>query len=76
MQGIFSQSGKILGFGLNVNNGSLLCPSNNCEFTIENGMLNHDFKGYSLEGKLNVIEKGNKNSTWYEIEANLKEPWD
>jgi hypothetical protein len=46
------------------------------KYIYENGILNHDFEGYTLEGKLNVIEKGNKNSTWYEIEANLKEPWD
>lgn len=75
MQGIFSNTGKLIGFGLNVNNGSVLCPSNNCEFTIENGLLKHRNEGdYDLEGKLRVREQGNENFTigLYNVKTDLR----
>jgi hypothetical protein len=64
---------ELTGFGFNVNNGSLLCLTNNCEFTFNDGILHEtDDGGYVLEGSLNVAEKiDNKSSKSFDVNADL-----
>jgi hypothetical protein len=58
MKALFSRAGQLYGFGLNVNNGSLLCPTNGCEFRFDEGTLRQgDDNEYILEGNLHVKEK-------------------
>lgn len=46
-------------FRFSVSDGSEICPSNNCEYRVEDGhFYNHGSLGYSLTGKLKVTMPG------------------
>jgi hypothetical protein len=57
-------------FRLAVSDGSEICPSNNCEYRVEDGTLyNFGDLGYSIGGKLKVTipEDGSSKSTLYPL---------
>lgn len=58
-------------FGFVVNNGSEICPSNNCKFTVENTRFypNTSTGGYVFDGRLKVttIDDNIKKSKFYDF---------
>jgi hypothetical protein len=65
---------EIKKFGFVVSDGSNICPTNNCKYTVEDGQFNPNYSGgYSFSGKLKVTtQEGDvKKSKFYDFNVSL-----